>query len=73
MDLAALLGRLHDAETLVNRLEDNIAFQRQMIARLEGGGHDVRAAKMFLNRLEAQRAEHAASRDQLFKQLANRF
>ena len=34
------------AENLVQRVEENIAFQR-MIATLDGGGHDVKAAKMF--------------------------
>ena len=53
-------------------MEDNIAFQRQTIARLEGGGHDVKAAKMFLRRLEATHARHVADRDRLFKELANR-
>ena len=44
-----------------------------MIATLDGGGHDVKAAKMFLRRLEATHAKHVADRDRLFKQLANGF
>jgi hypothetical protein len=43
--------RLQEAEELAQRVEENIAFQRQMIAKLKGGGHDVRAAKMFLGGL----------------------
>jgi hypothetical protein len=54
-------------------MEENIAFQGRMIATLDRGGHDVRAAKTFLKWLEARHAKHVADRDQLFKQLANRF
>jgi hypothetical protein len=43
-----------------------------MIATLDRSGHDVRAAKMFLRRLEATHAKHVADRDRLFKELANR-
>jgi hypothetical protein len=31
-----------------------------MIVTLEGGGHDAKAAKMFLKRLEAQQAKLVA-------------
>ena len=72
MDRATLQRRLQEAEDLVQRMEENIAFQRQMIATLDGGGHDVKAAKMFLRRLEAKHARHVADRDRLFKELANR-
>jgi hypothetical protein len=64
--------RLQQAEDLVGRMEKNIVFQRQMITTLYQGGHDVRAAKMFLRRLEATHAKHVADRDRLFKELANR-
>ena len=73
MDKATLLHRLHEAEALVQRGEEDIAFQRQTIATLDGGGHDVEAAKMFLRRLEAKHARHIADRDLLFKRLANSF
>jgi hypothetical protein len=72
MDSPTLQSRLNDAERLVQRLEENIAFQGRMIATLDRGGHDVRAAKMFLRRLEAKQAKHVADRDRLFKELANR-
>jgi hypothetical protein len=51
---------------------ENIAFQQETIAKLDEGGHDVRAAKMFLRRLEATHAKHVADRDRSFKELANR-
>jgi hypothetical protein len=51
---------------------ENIAFQQEMIAKLNDGSHDVKAAKMFLRRLEAAHAKHVADRDRLFKELANR-
>ena len=53
-------------------MEKNIVFQRRMIATLDRGGHDVRAAKMFLGRLEATHAKHVSDTDRLFKELANR-
>jgi formyltetrahydrofolate hydrolase len=68
---AALQRRLQDAKGLVRRIEENIVFQRQMIATLDGGGHDVKAARMFLRRLEAKQAKYVADRDRLFKELAN--
>ena len=72
MDHPTLRSRLKDAESLVQRLEENIAFQGRMIGTLDRGGHDVRAAKMFLRRLQATDAKHVADRDRLFKELANR-
>ena len=71
MDRPTLQLRLKEAESLVQRMEENIVFQRQMIAALDRGGHDVKAAKMFLRRLEATQAKHLADRDGLFKDLAD--
>ncbi len=67
----ALQRRLQRAESLAQRLAENVAFQRQMIATLEQDGHDVKAAEMFLRRLEATHAKHVADRDRLSKELAN--
>ena len=53
MDRAASKRQLQTAEGLLQRVEENIVFQREMIAKLEGGGHDVKAAKMFLKWVEA--------------------
>jgi hypothetical protein len=72
MDRAALKRQLQEAEGLMRRMEENIAFQGRMIATLDRGGHDVKAAKMFLRRLEARHTKHVADRDRLFRQLANR-
>jgi hypothetical protein len=72
MDRAALHRQLQKAEDLVQRMEENIAFQGRMIATLDRGGHDVKAAKMFLRQLEAKHTRHVADRDRLFKQLADR-
>jgi len=66
MDRTSIERRLQEAEGLVQRVEQNIAFQRRMIATLDRGGHDVKAAKMFLRRLEAKYARHVADRDRLF-------
>jgi ribosomal 50S subunit-associated protein YjgA (DUF615 family) len=73
VDRATLEQRLKEAEGLAQRVEQNIVFQRQMIATLDRGGHDVKAARMFLRRLEAKHARHVADRDRLFKLLANSF
>ena len=72
MDRPILQSRLKDAEEMLQRLAENIALQGRMIATLDRGGHDVKAAKMFLRRLEAAHAKHVADRDRLFKELANR-
>jgi hypothetical protein len=73
MNRAALQRQLQLAEDLGKRLEENIAFQRKMIATLDRGGHDAKAAKMFLKWVEAQQAKLVAERDRLFKLLANSF
>jgi len=73
MDRATLGRRLQEAEGLAQRVEENITFQRQMIATLDRGGHDVKTAKMFLRWLEARHAKHVADRNRLFEELANRF
>jgi hypothetical protein len=73
MDRPTLRSRLKDAESFMQRLEENIAFQGRMIATLDRSGHDLRAAKMFLRRLEAMHAKHVADRDRLFKELAKSF
>ena len=73
MDRTTLERRVQEAEGLVQRMEENIAFQGRMIATLNRGGHDAKAAKMFLKRLEALRLKQTATRDQLIGQLANRF
>jgi hypothetical protein len=72
MDRATLESRLQAVEDLLQRMQQNIAFQGRMIATLDQGGHDVKAAQMFLERLEARQAKHVADRDRLFKELANR-
>jgi hypothetical protein len=71
MDQPTLQQRLQAVEGLLQRMAENIAFQGRMIATLDRGGHDVKAAKMFLRQLEAKRARHVADRDRWFTQLAN--
>ena len=72
MDHPTFDRRLQQAEDLVGRMEENIAFQGRMIATLDRGGHDVKAAKMFLRRLETKQARHVSDRDRLLKELADR-
>jgi hypothetical protein len=71
MDRATIQHLLQEAESLLQRGELNIAFQREMIAKLEQGGHEVTAAKLFLRRLESQQARHIADRNRLFKKRAD--
>ena len=71
MDRTALQRQLQQADRLLLRGQEGIAFQRKMIATLQQGGHDVTAARLFLSRLDSQQARHAANRDRLFKQLDN--
>ena len=71
MDRATLHQRLQGVEALLQRMEENVAFQGRMIATLDRGGHDVKAAKMFLRQLESQQARHIADRNRLFKQLTD--
>ena len=73
MTRAALQRRVQNTEDLMQRVGESIVFQRQMIATLERGGHDMKAAKMFLKWLEAQQAKLVAERDRLSKRLANGF
>ena len=72
MDRATHETRLQAVEDLVQRMQQNIAFQSRMIATLDRSGHDAKAAKMFLRRLEAKQAKHVTDRDRLFEELANR-
>ena len=71
MDHTTQQSQLQEAETQLQRVEESIVFQQQMIAKLDQGGHDVRAARMFLKRLKAQHTELIAERDRLFKDLTN--
>ena len=71
MDRAELERRLQEAECHVERGEQNIAHQRAVIETLERGGHDAKAAQMFLRRLESAQAKHVAERSRLFKELAD--
>jgi hypothetical protein len=72
MDRATLEDLLQEAESLLQRGELSIAFQREVIAKLERGGHNVTAAKLFLRRLEGQQARHIADRNRLFQQLTGK-
>jgi hypothetical protein len=69
MDRAELERRLQEAKCRMERGEQNIAHQRAVIKTLERGGHDAKAAQMFLRRLESAQARHVAERDQLGREL----
>jgi hypothetical protein len=69
MDDVELERRLREAKCDVARGEQNIAHQRAVITTLERGGHDARAAQMFLRRLESAQVRHVAERDRLGREL----
>jgi hypothetical protein len=69
MDRVELERRLREAKCDVARGELNIAHQRAVIQTLERGGHDARAAHMFLRRLESDQVRHVAERDRLGREL----
>jgi hypothetical protein len=69
MDRATLEQLLQEAESLLHRGQQNIAYQREAIGTLKRGGHDATAAKMFLRRLESAQALHIADRNRPFKEL----
>jgi hypothetical protein len=47
MDRTSLERRLQEAEGLVQRVEQNSAFQRRMIATLDRGGMTLRRQRCF--------------------------
>jgi hypothetical protein len=71
MDRVELERRLQEVECHVERGGQNIAHQRAVIETLERGGHDAKAAHMFLRRLESAQGKHVAERSRLFKELAD--
>jgi exonuclease VII small subunit len=70
MNRRALLERLAQACRHIVVGEENIARLREIIARLERGGHDSSAAKELLARFEELQKLAIADRDRLEKELA---
>ena len=70
MDRAELQRRLQKADRRVEHAEHNIAQQRSMIETLERGGHDTRAANLFLRWLMAVQARALKERDRLLNELS---
>ena len=50
--------------------ERNITRQREIVARLEQGGHDATQADAILSVFEQTQALHLADRDKLLRELA---
>ena len=69
MDRAELERRLDEAEGRVKRGEQNIAHQRTMVQTLERGGHDAKAANLFLRWLLGVQTRNLKERDQLLEEL----
>ncbi len=64
-----LLKQLQEAERYVAEGEDNLRRQRQLIAELEGGGHDASVAKDLLTLFERIQAVHVGARDRAVKEV----
>jgi uncharacterized protein HemY len=60
---------LAQAEHHVAQGEKNTARQRQIIAELERGGHDLKIAQDLLAHLESMQTSHIIDRDRLRAQL----
>jgi hypothetical protein len=72
MNRSALLERLAQACRHIAMGEQNIARLREIIARLERGGHDSSTAKELLARFEELQKLPIADRDRLEKELAEK-
>ena len=49
---------------------EHVAHQREIVAKLEGDGHDTSEAKTLLDQFEKTQALHIADRDRLERELA---
>lgn len=72
METAVLLEHLAQAERHVRQGAEHIRRQREIIAELEGHGHDSTAAKKLLTQFEEMQALHIADRDRLKSELAEK-
>ena len=69
MDRAAIELHLASAEEHVALEVDNVECQREIILKLELGGHDTDEAQRLLVYFEEQLAMHVADRDRLRREL----
>jgi hypothetical protein len=67
-----LKQHLEDAELRVQRAQRHLSRQREAVGTLERAERDAAKAKRYLRILEKALAIHAADRDRLTKQLADR-
>jgi hypothetical protein len=72
MGQSELAQRLQEVERDLERGEQSIANQRTMVQTLERGGHDARAANLFLRWLSGVQARNLKERDRLLKELGPR-
>ncbi len=70
MDRTILLDHLALAERHVAEGRRHLASQKQVIVRLENGGHDATEARRLLLNFEDVQRMHVADRDRLKKELA---
>jgi hypothetical protein len=69
MDRKMIGDHLAQAERRINEGEGHLVQQRNLIAELEGLGHDTAQARALLKQLEQIQALHIADRDRLCKVL----
>lgn len=71
MDRTVLRRHLAQAQRHVEEGETHLARQRELVRKLERGGHGSRAARRFLRSLEETQALHVADRDRARTQLGS--
>jgi hypothetical protein len=69
MDRALAEQHLTLAERLIAQSQSLIVRQRQLIAEIEGNGHDSATARELLRQFQETQAIHVADRDRLLKEL----
>ena len=73
MDRAIIQDHLAQTERHVSQGKEHISRQREIIADLERGGHDSKAARALLVQFEEMQALHIADRDRLLRELSDSF
>ena len=68
-DRAALQRRLAEAEERLANVNQQIASQRELVAKLEADGRDTGHARYLLSGLELLQSARRESRESLVKQL----
>jgi hypothetical protein len=69
MDHEMLKRDLAQADAHIKTGYENLALQRQVIAKLQRDGHDTTAARATLDQFEELQAQHLADRQRILREL----